>query len=166
MPGLLYNQQSSLLEWLASCLVCFTLNKAPLQSGQFHATSDLQLPKITFRLVSFMLRLLYIYQSSTLDWSSSCFFCFIINKAPIQAGVLHATSALPLTQLPFRVVSFMPRLLYNYLCSPLQWSASCLVCFIITKATLQSGQLHDSSAYIITKAPLRVVNFMPRLLYI
>jgi hypothetical protein len=36
----------------------------------------------------------------------------------------------------FTMVSFMPRLLYNYQSSPLEWSASCLLCFIITKSPL------------------------------
>jgi len=34
------------------------------------------------------------------------------------------------------VVNFMPRLLYNFQSSLLVWSASCLVCFIFTKAPL------------------------------
>jgi len=48
-----------------------------------------------FRMVSFMLRLIYNFQISPLS------------------DQLHALSALPIPKLRFRVFSFTPRLIYN-----------------------------------------------------
>jgi len=63
-------------------------------------------------MVSFMPRLLYPYQSTLLECLVSFLVSFILTKSPLQSGQLHASSALYLPKLPFRVVSLMPRLLY------------------------------------------------------
>jgi hypothetical protein len=96
-----FNYQSSLFEWSALCLFCFIITKAPRYVCHLHTPSALPLTKLTFSVVSFIIRLLYNYQSSPfrevrfmplllyilksspLWWLASCLVCFIITNAPL-----------------------------------------------------------------------------------